>query len=113
MTQEIKFPFGEADVQVLSATGDQDLTVSDALTILDGVTNSASGNRTINLTIGDGTPTGAMVVINSKTAGTETLTFGTGITGAVLTGVTGKTFGTIFVFDGTNFIQVSTPIQID
>ena len=50
---DIKFPFGAADVQALTATGDQDLTITDALTVIDGQTVSATGNRTLNLTVTD------------------------------------------------------------
>lgn len=113
MTDNIKFPFGVADVQALSATGDQDLTITDNLTVLDGVTTEATGNRTINLTLDDALPVGAMIMIQNKTNGTETLIFGTGITGATLTGVAGKTFGMLFMFNGTAFIEVTTPVQID
>ncbi len=110
---DIKFPFGSAKVEILSATGDQDLTITDNLTVLDGVANAASGNRTINLTISDDLPAAAMIFVQNKTAGTETLVFGNGITGATITGVAGKTFGNLFVYNGSAFIQASTPIQVD
>ena len=112
MTQ-IKYPFGAADTQALTATGAQALTVNDRFTHIDGATVSATGNRTINLTIDEGVEVGAMIFIESTTDGAETLTFGTGITGAVLTGVAGKTFGKLFVYNGTAFIEASTPVQID
>lgn len=110
---EIKFPFGSAEVIELTASGDQNLAINDALSVIDGVAVPATGNRTINLVIGDFCPIGAQIFVQSKSAATETLTFGTGITGAVLTGVTGKTFGVLFVYNGTAFIEASTPVQID
>ena len=109
---DIKFPFGNADAQVLSATGAQALTITDNLTILDGVTTEATGNRTLNLAVA-GVQTGAMIFIKSKTNATETLIFGTGMLGTTLTGVAGKTFGMIFIFDGTNFVEAGTPVQVD
>jgi hypothetical protein len=109
----IKFPFGNADVQALTADGAQALTITDGLTIIDGVTTEATGNRTLNLTIDDDLPPGAMLFIQNKTNGAETLIFGTGITGATLTGVAGKTFGLLAVYNGTVFIEASTPVQID
>jgi len=48
---QIKYPFGDADSKTLSATGAQALTIDDNLTVIDGVTTQATGNRTLNLTI--------------------------------------------------------------
>ena len=110
---DIKFPFGNADVQVLTATGAQNLTITDNLTILDGVTNIATGNRTINLTIGADVPAGAMIVVQSKTTATETTIFGTGITSATITGVAGKTINQTFIYNGTAFVAGGAQQQID
>lgn len=109
----IKFPFGAAEVVDLTATGAQDLTITDALTLIDGATVPATDVRTINITVNDLLPIGAMLFIKSATVGTQTLTFGTGMLGATLTGVAGKTFGVIFIYDGINFIEASTPVQVD
>ena len=110
---KVQFPFTDAEVLALTATGAQALSVSGALTIIDGVTVEATGARTINLTIASGTRIGARVVVLSKTNGTETTTFGTGMVGVEMTGVAGKTITNEFIYDGTSFKQVGAEQQID
>jgi hypothetical protein len=110
---KIKHPFGPATVETLSATGAQALTIDNSVTIIDGVTTQATGNRTINLTIDPTIGVGARLIVKSKTAATETTIFGTGMQGATITGVAGKTKVTEFVYDGTNFVNTNTPVQID
>ena len=53
---------------------------------------TATGNRTINLTIGSVVASGALLFVKSKTNGTETTVFGTGFTAATITGEAGKTY---------------------
>jgi len=110
---EIKYPFGPADTKTLSVTGAQALTITDQLTIVDGVTNIATGNRTINLTLDSELKAGAMLIVQNKTDATETLTFGTGITSAVQTGVAGKTHNQSFIYNGTAFVAMGADQQID
>ncbi len=110
---KIRHPFGVAEVAVLSVSGAQALTIEDDQTIVDGVTNSASGNRTLNLTIDPELKAGARLFLKAKTDGTETTIFGTGITSATITGVAGKTKTQEFVFDGSAFLPVGTAQQID
>lgn len=109
----IKYPFGASTTEALSATGAQAITITNQMTIVDGVTTEATGNRTINLTIDSQVETGAILFVKSKTNGTETTIFGTGMSGATITGVAGKTKTTVFIYDGTNFVEAATPIQID
>ncbi len=110
----VKWPFGPADtLQALSATGAQAITIANDLTIIDGVTTIATGNRTINLTIPADLTPGARLIVKSKTTGTETTIFGTGCIAPTITGVAGKTKVQELVYDGTNFVATSTPIQID
>ena len=109
----IKYPFGEADEQALSATGAQALTIVNSVTVVDGVTTEATGNRTLNLTIDDEVKKGALLFVKSKTNGTETTIFGTGITSATITGVAGKTKTQGFVYDGSVFLPLGTAQQID
>jgi hypothetical protein len=109
----IKYPFGAATTEALSATGAQAITVTNQLTIVDGVTTEATGTRTINLTIDSQVTTGAILFIKSKTNAAETTVFGTGMSGATITGAAGKTKTTIFIYDGTNFVEAATPVQID
>lgn len=109
----VRFPFGTADELSLTATGAQALTIDNDMTIVDGVTTEATGNRTLNLTIDDQVKAGARIFVKSKTNGTETTIFGTSMSGATITGVAGKTKCVEFVYDGTNFVEAGTPVQID
>lgn len=113
MSQKIKFPFGPADALALTATGAQALTIDNMLTVVDGVTVQATGNRTLNLTVDANLEAGARMFVKSKTAATETTIFGTKMQGATITGVAGKTKTVEFVYDGTNFVEAGTPVQID
>jgi hypothetical protein len=110
---DIKFPFGDADVQAMTETGAQALTITDNLTILDGVTVEATGNRRINLTVDAEVPVGAMLLVRNQTNGTETLTFGTGITAPVQTGVAGTIHNQLFMYNGTVFEATSADQQIN
>ncbi len=109
----IKFPFGPASVKQLTADGAQAIAVVNTLTIVDGVTTEATGNRTINLTLDDEIETGSRLVFKLKTNDTETTAFGTNITGATITGVAGKTKTVEAVYDGSGFVVVGTAGQID
>jgi hypothetical protein len=110
---EILWPFGAGDSQALTATGAQAITITDNFTVIDGVTTQATGNRTINLTIGSSVKPGARLLVKLKSAATQTTTFGTGITDVVLTGVSGKTFTGGYTYDGTAFYPDGTIQQID
>lgn len=111
---EILWPWGAADTSLaLSATGDQALTITDNCTIIDGVTTQATGNRTLNLTIGAGVRTGALIFLKSKTNGTQTNIFGTGFSVTTVTGEAGKTFCGGFMYDGTTFKPLGSMVKID
>lgn len=112
MTQ-IKWPFGEGDSKELTATGAQAITIDDNLTVIDGATVEATGNRTLNLTIDAELKAGARLLLKSKTNGTETTIFGTGITSVTITGVAGKTKTQGFTFDGSVFLPEGVSVQID
>lgn len=109
----VKWPFGLADLFALSATGAQAISIANDLTIVDGVSTIATGNRTLNLTIPADITPGARMIVKSKTTGTETTVFGTGFIAPTITGAAGKTKTQELVYDGTNFIATSTPVQID
>jgi hypothetical protein len=110
---KVRFPFAAAKVEALSATGAQAIAVVDTLTIIDGVSVEATGNRTINLTIDSEVIVGALLLVKSKTNGTETTIFGTGITAPTITGVAGKTKDQLFIYDGSAFVAAGAEIQID
>lgn len=114
MSQTIRFPFNDAKIIALTATGTQALTIADTLTILDGVTVEATGNRTLNLTLADDLLIGSRIIVRSKTNGTETTIFGTLMTGATITGSAAKTISAEFVLiNSTTFEQVGAQQQID
>lgn len=108
---EILWPWGSASTLALTATGDQALTIVDNFTIIDGVTTQATGNRVLILTISDKVKTGAMILVKSKTAGTQTLAFTTGMLGATVTGEAGKTITRWFVYDGTAFTATNEKVD--
>ena len=110
---KVKHPFGNLETIALTATGVQAVTISEAVTQIDGVSTVATGNRTINLTIASDIDAGAIIYVSSKTTATELLTFGTGITSAVITGVAGKTINQAFMYNGTAFVATGAIIQID
>lgn len=112
-TPIIKWPFGAATVETLNATGTQAITIVNEMTIVNGATVIATGNRTLNLTVGELVGIGAMLVIKTKTTATTTTIFGTAMLGATITGVAGKTFVATFVYDGSAFVNSGTPVQID
>lgn len=107
------YPFGASETIALSATGAQAITVINLLTIIDGVTTQATGNRTLNLTIDTELKAGARIIVKSKTAGTETTIAGTSMVAPTVTGAAGKTKCWELVYDGTNFVATSTAVQID
>jgi hypothetical protein len=112
--KHIRAPFAEGTTSdVLTATGAQAITIDTQYTVIDGATVSATGNRTINLTLDTNLEPNAEILVLSKTDGTETTVFGTGITAPTITGVAGKTHSQLFKFDGTAFYPAGTAVQID
>jgi len=111
--QIIRWPFGEASALNLGATGAQALTVENTVTIVDGVSTEATGNRTINLEIDSDLEAGARIVFKLKANGVEQTIFGAGITGATIIGVAGKTKTVEAVYDGNAFVVVGAAAQID
>lgn len=110
---KLKWPFGLGDSVTLTAAGAQALAIDDNLVIIDGVTVEATSDRTLDLTINSEIKLGAMILVKSKTNGTQDTIFGTGITAPTITGVAGKTFTQGFKFDGTTFLPEGLSVQID
>lgn len=98
---------------VLSATGAQEIEIVNDLTIVDGTTVPATGDRTLNISVTDTVGAGATILVKSKTTATEKTVFGKKITGPEITGVAGKTKVASFVYDGNDFIQTGTAVQVD
>lgn len=106
---EVVFPTSEA--QVVAAAATIPIEVVRTNTVIDLGTLAA--DATVNATIGDDVPVGAILVVKAKSDGTaRAVTFGTGIDGAALAGTISKTKTAMFVFDGTIFIGISQQ-QID
>ena len=110
---DIKHPFGAADSQAMTAVGTQAFTITDNMTVIDGATVEATGNRTIDITASAELKAGARLLVKNKTNATETLTHGTNITAPIITGFAGKTTTQGFTFDGTTFLPDGAKIQID
>ena len=110
---DIKHPVGLATAFELTAAGDQDITIVDDLTIIDGVTVEATSDRTIDLVIDSEIKAGAVILMKIKSNGTEDTIFGTGITNLNLAGIAGKTTVQAFMYDGTVFLPMGTQDQID
>ena len=108
----VTWPFGDASVAPLTTSGDQVVDVANNMTIVDGASVAASGDRTLNLTLASVLGAGARLVLKHKATATEKLTLGEGIKGVEITGVAGKTIVAEFIYDGTAFLQVSKN-QID
>lgn len=109
----IKWPFGPATIVALTATGSQAIPIFNDLTIADGVTIIATGNRTLDLTVDPSVNAGARLFVKSKTTAVEATTFGTKMQGVAAVGVAGKTKTVEFIYDGINFVMAGTPVQID
>lgn len=112
-TRHLQAPWAGATVETMSATGAQAFTISNHMTILDGVTTEATANRTINLTITSGLKKGAKILVKSKANASEDTIYGTSITSATVTGSAGKTYTHAFTYDGSVFLPDGAKQQID
>ncbi|MDD4516474.1 hypothetical protein [Massilibacteroides sp.] len=109
----VKWPYGLATMFVLVAAGAIELSIVNNLTIVDGVSVSATGDRMLSLIPDAELSAGARVVVKTKSTATEKFNPGTNMKGEVITGVAGKTQVVEYVYDGTAFIQTGKFIQID
>ena len=103
----IKFPFGNADKKALTATGLQAITITDQLTIIDGVTTKSTAHRTLNLTIGEDVEAGAIIMLVTKDTNAKNMVFGTNITMETYTATTNNDVASIaFMYNGTAFFPM-------
>lgn len=109
----VKWPYGMATILMLSAVGVQALAVNNNMTIVDGVSVVATDDRTLDITADPGLEPGAVLLLKTKSVGTEELIPGIGVKGETITGVAGKTQVAQYIYDGSYFIQTSDFIQID
>lgn len=109
----VKWPYGAVTLLALLATGATELQVVNNVTIIDGVSVPATGDRMLSLTPDSELSAGARVIVKTKSTGTEKFNPGTNMKGEVITGVAGKTQVAEYLYDGTSFIQTGKFIQID
>lgn len=109
----VKWPFGAATILLMAAAGLQAFDIVNNLTIVDGSSVVATGDRTLNLTADAGLAPGARVIVKTTSAAAGKLIPGAGVKGESITGVAGKTFVAEYVYDGISFVQAGKSIQID
>ena len=111
----IRYPFGAADVQSITGSGAQAITVDDLLTILE--LSALTGGVTINLTFESTppVPVGARMIIHAVQGGTgQNVTLGTGFDAAAadLTGVANDEDIIELYYNGTAMVPFSDWIKI-
>ena len=109
----VMFPFNDAEVLALTATGAQALTINSHGTVIDGVSTPGTADRTLNLTPGSGLRVGAIVFVRTETTGTENTVFGTNVNGVDYAGVANNTLTTLLVYNGSSFDQFGAALNID
>jgi hypothetical protein len=109
MSEIIRYPYGKADEQSITAAATMAATITNSETYITISTLGAAG--TLNLTLDTSVRTGDKLYVKSTSDGTaRTLTFGTGFTAKALTGTISKTNLSTFVFDGTAFVNVANTL---
>ena len=109
MSEIIRYPFGKADEQSVTAAATMAATINNSETYITISTLSAAG--TLNLTIGSGVRTGDKLYVRTTSDGTaRTITFGTGFLAKALAGTISKSNLSTFIFDGTVFVNVSNTL---
>lgn len=107
---EVVFPTSEN--QSVEAAATIAVDVNRTTTLVDLGTLAA--DATLNLTIGDDVPVGAILNVKAKSDTTaRAITLGTGFTGPAISGVISKTKSASYIFDGTTFLAMGTAVQLD
>jgi hypothetical protein len=105
-TQEVLFPAPETQVPDYAAT--IAIAIKRMFTLLDVA--ALTGNATMNLTINEKVSKGANIIVKLTASGADRVfTPGTGMSGAATTVPSGSTVNLLFIFDGTNFRQLTAP----
>lgn len=105
------FPAAESQVKTPAAT--IPVTVKQYYTFVT-LSDTLVGATTINATINSQLTKGAIIVISAKSGTTaRTITWGTGFTSTTTAGVISKTKAASFIYNGSTFIPLGVPIQID
>jgi len=107
----ISYPFGEMDVQSPAYAATIDVAVSNQKTLVN--VGQLTGALTLNVAADKELKKGAELVVLLQSDGTaRATTLGTGFKGVAIAGVINKTKVAYFVYDGTNFVNISV-IQVD
>lgn len=105
-TQEVLFPAPETQEPEYAAV--IAVAIKRMFTLLDVA--ALTGNATLNLTINAKVSKGAIIIAKlTASGGDRTFTPGTGFSGAAITIPSGTTINVLFVYDGTNFRQMTAP----
>lgn len=115
--QQVQYPFGAASfpaVTVTSKVTAQAISINNTLTYIDLGTIDTNKVLTVSAASNYAIQKGAMLYIKATSDATaRSLTPSTGFTGVALSGTISKTKVMQFIYDGTKFIECSTPIQIN
>lgn len=107
---EVVFPTNEALAPEAGAT--IAVAINRQVTTIDLGTLSAAA--TVNATISSDVERGAMINIKAKSDGTaRDITLGTGFTAPTFAGTISKTKVCTYIYDGTSFLPIAAPVQID
>jgi hypothetical protein len=110
LTSNPVFPFGPASTVTLTSAATLAASVNNTLTIITVALGTAA---TLNLTIGEGTKVGSILVVRASSDGTaRDLTPSTGMTGTAVAGVINKTKTATYIYNGSTFVHIATQ-QID
>lgn len=106
-----KYKIGSSEAQTLTYAAEVNVLPVESKTI---ATVALTGDMTLNLDSAAEPVIGDELILVAASDGTaRDVTFGTGITGPVLAGVISKTKVQSFVYNGTAFVAIGAPVQID
>ena len=106
----ISYPFGDMDTQSVDFATSIDLVIKNQKTLVE--VGQMTGAMTINVTTPE-LKAGAELIVKLQSDTTaRAVTLGTGFTGTSIAGVISKTKYARFMFDGSNFIYMSSQ-QVD
>jgi hypothetical protein len=107
----ISYPFGNVDAKVIDYSATINIEVENQKTIV--AIGELSGALTLTAEASAELKVGAELIVKLKSDGTaRDTTLSTGFEGTTVAGVISKTKVACFVYDGTNFVHISTN-QVD
>ncbi len=107
---EVTFPTAENQTPTVSAI--TAVTIDRNVTMIN--LGQLSTSITLNATIASHVEVGAIVHVTAKSDGiARNVLFGTGFTSPTMTGAVSKTNVASFIYNGTTFLPLGRPLQID